>query len=176
VTVPGPSNRPVVSSVSDGTVTVREGGKVICVMTVVAGKGTCKVSAGSFPIGTSKLTGTYTGSGYKTSQSRPLNLTVTQATTTVALTVTPGKVTYGQEQAARVAVRVATKSGGTPTGTVRVTSGATTVCVIKLSGGAGTCTLAATKLPAGSHSLVAIYFGDKLHSGSSTEQNLTVAG
>lgn len=63
--------------VSGGTVTVREGTKVICVMKVVNGKGTCKVPAKTIGVGTKALVGEYQGAGYRKSQSQPLSVTVT---------------------------------------------------------------------------------------------------
>ena len=57
--------------VSHGTVTVREGNKVVCVMTVVNGKGTCKVPAAKFGIGFHTVVGEYTGAGYRNARSAP---------------------------------------------------------------------------------------------------------
>jgi Bacterial Ig-like domain (group 3) len=53
-----------------GTVTVKAGNKVICVMTVKAGKGTCKVSTADYKPGTVRFDASYSGSaGYKPSHS-----------------------------------------------------------------------------------------------------------
>lgn len=68
--------------VSHGTVTVREGNKVICVMTVVNGKGTCKVPAAKIGgVGTHTVVGEYTGAGYGSAKSRPVPVTVQPAAT-----------------------------------------------------------------------------------------------
>lgn len=68
--------------VSHGTVTVREGNTVICVMTVVNGTGTCKVPAAKIGgVGTHTVVGEYTGSGYRNSVSQPVPVTVQPATT-----------------------------------------------------------------------------------------------
>jgi hypothetical protein len=68
--------------VSHGTVTVREGNKVICVMTVVNGKGTCKVPAAKIGgVGTHSVVGEYTGAGYGSAKSTPLPVTVEPAAT-----------------------------------------------------------------------------------------------
>ena len=50
-----------------GTVTVRSGGKVVCVITLDKnGTGTCKVGTGSYPPGKVTFTGTYDGgAGFK---------------------------------------------------------------------------------------------------------------
>ena len=164
---------------SGGTVTVKQGNKVICIMTVANGKGTCKVPAKNFGVGTSQIYASYSGGG-KTSKSKPVPMTVTRATTVTALTITPAKVSYADEQAGHLTVKVAGAHGGTPTGTVTVTSGPITVCLIKVSavagGGAqGSCALPARKLAAGSRPLTASYPGDHWYVGSgSAAKTLTV--
>ena len=57
--------------VTHGTVTVREGNKVICVMKVVNGKGTCKVPATQFGVGFHTVVGEYSGAGYQNARSVP---------------------------------------------------------------------------------------------------------
>lgn len=165
---------------SQGTVTVKQGNKVICVMTVVNGKGTCQVPAAKFGMGTSRVYASYSDNGKDASRSRPVSMTVTPAPTVTALTITPAEVTYGKEQAARLSVKVTGAHGGTPTGTVKVTSGRVTACLIKLTavkgGGAqGGCTLAAARLAAGARPLTAVYAGDHWYRGSvSSNKTLTV--
>jgi hypothetical protein len=62
--------------VSGGTVTVKQGNKVICVIQVVNGKGTCKVPATRFGVGTSAVVGEYSGPGYPKSKSQPVSVNV----------------------------------------------------------------------------------------------------
>jgi hypothetical protein len=137
------------------------------------------VPAKNFGVGTSQIYGTYSGGG-QTSRSNSVSMTVTRATTATALTITPVKVTYGKEQAGHLSVKVTGSHGGTPTGTVKVTSGVTTVCVIKLAaapgGGAqGGCAPAPTALAAGAVPLRASYDGDHWYAGSaSASKTLTV--
>jgi Bacterial Ig-like domain (group 3) len=51
-----------------GTVTVKAGNKVVCVMTIKAGKGTCKVSTKKYPPGSLRFDASYSGGpGYKPS-------------------------------------------------------------------------------------------------------------
>jgi hypothetical protein len=51
-----------------GTVTVKDGNKVVCVMTITAGKGTCKVSTKNYAPGTLRFDASYSGGpGYKPS-------------------------------------------------------------------------------------------------------------
>ena len=78
---------------------------------------------------------------------------------TTALSLSAARVTYGREQAERLAVTVTPQYGGTPGGTVTVKSGTTTVCVITLASGKGSCTLTASKLRTGTYTLVAAYPG-----------------
>ncbi len=163
--------------VKSGTVTVKEGKKVLCVMTVVNGKGTCQVASSTVGIGDNAIVGHYSGSGYKPGQSQPVYLSVVKATTSVALSVSSAKVTYGHEQVARVTVRVTAAHAGVPTGSVLVGYGSTIVCTIKLSHGAGSCTLGARQLKAGTRQLSASYPGDKVHYGSGSRTvKITVVG
>lgn len=165
---------------SGGTVTVRQGNKVICVMTVVNGTGTCKVPARKFGVGTSQVSASYAGSGNLNGKSGPVSMTVATAPTTTALTLSPAKVSYGSEQAGRLSVKVTAAYGGTPTGTVKVTSGGTTACLITLApakgGGAqGGCALPAKTLAVGARPLTAIYAGDHWYRGSvSANKTLTI--
>jgi hypothetical protein len=58
---------------ANGTVTVRSGGKVVCVMVIKDGKGTCTVSTKDYKPGSVSFVGTYSGSsGFKSSVSKPL--------------------------------------------------------------------------------------------------------
>jgi hypothetical protein len=165
--------------VAGGTVTVKQGNKVICIMTVSNGKGTCQVPATSFGVGTSQIYASYSDKGKNGAQSRPVSVTVAQAGTTTTLSVTPPKVTYGNEQASHLAVTVAGLHGGTPSGMVKVTSGGITACVIKLSpakgGATGSCALAAKALAIGARPLTATYLGDHWYGiSASPGQMLTV--
>jgi hypothetical protein len=62
---PGGSNLPGAT----GTVTVRSGGKVICVMAIKDGKGTCTMSTKGYAPGTVNLSAAYSGdSAHKSSR------------------------------------------------------------------------------------------------------------
>lgn len=160
--------------VKNGTVTVREGSTILCVMTVVNGKGTCKVSANKIGIGTTQLTGTFTGKGYNGSSTQ-ITYSVTPASTATTLTLSPATVSYGSEPAEHLSVRVTSPAGGTPTGSVAVKYQGLAVCTIRLSGAKGSCTLPAKRIPAGTASLTAIYAGDHWYRGSvSATVKLTV--
>jgi major membrane immunogen (membrane-anchored lipoprotein) len=67
---PGGADRLPAKGTLTGTVTVKVGGKVVCVMTVKAGKGTCKVSTADYKPGVVQFDATYSGAaGYKSSHS-----------------------------------------------------------------------------------------------------------
>jgi hypothetical protein len=104
--------------------------------------------------------------------------------TSSVLALSGAKVTYGDEQAERVSVTVSAETSATPSGTVTVNSGTTVVCGnIELSAGQASCTVAATKLPAGTWHLTASYSGSTyldssspgLAPSTSAAQTLTVA-
>ena len=70
----GASGRP-----ATGTVVVKRGNKVVCVIKLTAGRGSCKASTKNYPPGTVAFTGTYSGgSGFKPSKATA-NLKLTPA-------------------------------------------------------------------------------------------------
>jgi hypothetical protein len=70
----GASARPVT-----GTVVVKKGNKVVCVIKLTAGRGSCHVSTKDYAAGTVTFTGTYTGGdGFKPSKATA-NLTLKPA-------------------------------------------------------------------------------------------------
>jgi hypothetical protein len=74
------SAAPAAGLTANGTVTVRSGGKVVCVMTIKDGKGTCKVSTKGYKPGTLSFVGTYSGSrGLKPSTSKPISVPLVKA-------------------------------------------------------------------------------------------------
>lgn len=168
---PGASRLPAA-----GTVTVKAGGKVVCVMTVKAGKGTCTVNTAHYAPGTLKFSASYGGGGFKPSVSSA-SLVLRRATSKTRLALSTTRVSYGHEQAERLTVRVVPQFAGTPAGTVTVRAGRTAVCVITLASGSGSCALPARKLPAGSYRLIAGYPGSAGFAASaSAAQPLVVAG
>jgi hypothetical protein len=158
-----------------GTVTVKAGNKVVCVITLKGSTGTCKVNTAAYPPGTLKFTGTYSGGAGFRSSAGSANLRLLRATSKTVLALSAAKVVYGHEQAERLSVRVVPQFSGTPAGKVTVKSGSAVVCVITLAHGAGSCVLTATKLAPGSHPLVAGYSGSASFAPSaSVKQTLTV--
>jgi hypothetical protein len=95
-----------------------------------------------------------------------------------ALMLSPAQVVFGKTPAAQVSVTV---TPSTASGTVSVTAQpakgrAISLCDIPLTSGQGTCAPAATRLAAGTYSLVAVYPGSPTLLGSaSSPQTLTVS-
>jgi hypothetical protein len=144
-----------------GTVSVRAGGIVACVLTLRGGTGSCALPAARLGAGSLRLTATYGGGpGLAPSTSAAAALVVRKAPTRAALALSASSVTYGHEQSERLTVVVSPRYRGVPGGRVTVKAGNVTVCVITLSGGTGNCTLPARALARGSYSLVAHYPGN----------------
>jgi hypothetical protein len=81
--------------------------------------------------------------------------TVTPATTNTALKLTK-KVIFGSKTAADFTA-TATATGVILPGSVTVFAGTTALCTADLSGGVAACTLTATQLPIGVHTVKAVY-------------------
>jgi hypothetical protein len=169
VTVTSPGGTP------SGTVYVNSNVDTVCTITLQGGTGSCTLSATQLPLGTESLTAWYSGvTGFYPSVSPSVALPVSKVPATTALSLSSSKVTYGDEQAEKVSVAVASP-GGTPSGTVTVRSGSATVCTITLGSGKGSCTLSAKKLPVGTHAWVASYSGSSdFTSSTSASKSLTV--
>jgi Big-like domain-containing protein len=98
-----------------------------------------------------------------------------QIQTTTSLSLSAATVTFGQEQAGQISVKVTAASGGTPRGVVTVTADKATVCLIILGSGTGSCRLTPKGLRPGSYALTARFFGGLGFAGSaSTPATLTV--
>lgn len=97
-----------------------------------------------------------------------------EAPTTTALRVSTAAVPYGDEGAEHLSVAVASKSVGTPNGTVTILQGATTICTITLLSGKGGCALPTARFAAGRHSLTASYHGATQFLSSSSGAEVVV--
>jgi hypothetical protein len=94
---------------------------------------------------------------------------------TVALTASAPKVTYGAEQSETLTATASSAAGGTPTGTVTVTGPTgSTPCTITLANGTGTCTLTARQFPAGTDRLTATYGGNVTYLPANGTTTVTV--
>jgi pectin methylesterase-like acyl-CoA thioesterase len=125
-------------------------------------------TSSGLPVGTHKLTWTYSGdSNFVGSTSSSYTLTVSAAPTVT--TISGSGVTYGQ--AASIVANV-TSSAGTPSGNVTLTVDGTTMVMQALAG--GTTTFSITGLTAGSHSITASYAGGGNYAASTTSTALSV--
>ena len=94
--------------------------------------------------------------------------------TRTVLRLSVARARFGQEQAVRITVKVASLTGGTPGGQVAVTAGKTTVCVITLKAAKGNCALAAKKLRPGKYQLLATYRGSTVYARSAAVKKTLV--
>ena len=117
-----------------GSVTIKESATTLCVITLSAAKGSCRLSPKKLKVGTYRLVATYGGStNFKHSASVKETLTVVKASSKTALKLSNAKLTYGDEQVEHLSVTVSPEFAGlTPTGTVTVKESTTTLCVITL--------------------------------------------
>ncbi len=148
----------------------------LCTVTLTAGAGSCAISAPTLLAvsSTNPVVATYTGdANYSGSVSSitPVNLAITQASTTTNVSVIPTGVIYGSEHVALITATVAPAYAGTPSGTVAVTAtpvgGGTSVAICAITLPASTCTPADTALPAGiTYSLSGAFSGNSNFSSS----------
>ena len=160
-----------------GQVIVASGATTLCKITLAAGTGSCAPTAAKFAAGLVKVTASYRGSfAFGASLSAPAAFTVVKAGTTTSLRLSAARVTYGQEQAEKLALAVSPRHGDGVAGRVAVKVGRTTVCVITVKSDSGGCILTAKELPAGTYRLTATYRGSTDYASSaSAKETLVVA-
>ncbi|ROS26178.1 Ig-like domain-containing protein [Cellulomonas sp. PhB150] len=157
-----------VTPAAAGTVTFRDGTRVVGSAAVKAGKATTSVALG---VGTHALTATFVSSAenWAGSSSASVSVTVAKVTSRTALRVAPTKVTYGSAAKATVTVT------GTASGTVAIRDGKKRIATGRLAAGKVTVTLPRT-LAVGKHALSAVYAGSTTVAGSSSSAaSVTVA-
>jgi hypothetical protein len=109
----------------------------------------------------------------------PLHVTLKgtgeRAASTPLLSLSKASITYGSEQLERFSAAVSSHAPGTPTGKVAVRAGTLTLCTITLTSGKGSCSASSKALPAGRHTITAVYAGDINYlSSTSPSKTLTV--
>jgi hypothetical protein len=143
-----------------GDAVVRAGTLTLCAVTLAGGAGRCSPAPGALAAGSHQVVVTYEGGdGYSPSSSAVRTLSVAKAATTVTLTLSLARLTYGDEQAERVSVVVSPRYAGLPGGTVTIRAGGVALCSAPLAGGRGSCAPEAKALRSGTWSVVAAYGG-----------------
>jgi hypothetical protein len=147
-----------------GTVVLSNGSYSSAATTLSAGSATIKIPAGSLAVGSDMLTATYTpdssSSSVYTSASGSGSVTVTTLPLlNPSVTVTPASSSITTAQSLQVTIAVS-GSGGTPTGSVVLSSGSYTSATTTLSAGSASITIPAGSLAAGTDTLSATYTPD----------------
>jgi hypothetical protein len=153
-------------------------GAASCTATLVpsasGGSGTCTIANTALPVGSYTASATYGGDADLLASAAPgaTGFSVTNDSSTTALSALPTPATYGNESATTFTVSVATGNGeAIPASgeTVAVDVG-TASCTATLAptapGGSGTCAIGNTDLPVGSYTASATYGGDGDLNGS----------
>ncbi|MBU3867617.1 Ig-like domain-containing protein [Streptomyces sp. 4503] len=155
-----------------GTVTFTIAGGPTLTGTLDATGQAC-VTTIAIPVGTHAVTATYAGNTGVAGSSASGSITVGQAASTTALTITPASPVCGQS--VTLCAQVTTTSPGTcaPTGTVTFTiaGGPTLTGTLNASGQACVTTSA---IPVGAHGVTASYGGNAGVAGSSASGSVTV--
>ncbi len=151
-----------------GTVTFKDGGSVIGTAPL-NGSGQAALSYGALGAGAHTITAEYGGDAvYGASTSAPFSQTVSQGSSTTALTASANPSAFGQSVTFTASV---SGTGATATGTVTFKDGATPLGTGTLNG-SGQATFATAALSVGGHAITAVYGGDSNFT-TSTSPTLT---
>ena len=121
--------------------------KTLCTITLVSGRGPCRLSARELALGTLYLVATYSGSKLYLASTKVAKLVVGGPTATSSvLRLSHLTGNYGAEQLVRISVTTTTRRAGSPAGTVAIREGSRVLCTIVLSNDAGSCRLSANQL------------------------------
>jgi hypothetical protein len=144
-----------------GTVTVRNAGRILCRPTLEQGVATCVLTRTQLPAGNHNVVADYAGTtSLVPSASEPSTLDVAKAVTTSALSLSHSTARYGGEKSVQFAARVTVGTDLPPAGgQVVILSGSHRLCAINLVRGKGSCSLTASELSVGRHSISARYEG-----------------
>ncbi|MEU9965566.1 beta strand repeat-containing protein [Streptomyces malaysiensis] len=167
VTVASPS-----TCTPTGTVTFTVAGGPTLTGTLDATGQAC-VTTSAIPVGTHAVTATYGGDTGVAGSSASGSVTVGQAASTTALTITPASPVCGQSVTLCAQVTTTPPGTCTPTGTVTFTvaGGPTLTGTLNATGQACVTTSA---IPVGTHAVTATYGGDTGVAGSSASGSVTV--
>ncbi|GAA0641852.1 hypothetical protein GCM10009548_02690 [Streptomyces malaysiensis subsp. malaysiensis] len=131
------------------------------------------VTTSDIPVGTHTVTATYAGDGDVMGSTATTPVTVNQASSTTALTITPPSPSCGQSVTLCAQVTTTPPGTCTPTGTVTFTvaGGPTLTGTLDATGQACVTTSA---VPVGTHAVMATYSGDTGVAGSGDTGSVTV--
>jgi hypothetical protein len=159
-TVTGPGGTPT------GTVTFMDGTKKLGSSTLSGGS--ASLTYASLTAGTHNVTAVYGGDTmFLGSTSAPVTETVTKATSTTQLTVSPPTSTYGQTVTLTAVVSIVPPGGGVPGGTITFRDGTKSLGTARLNS-SGVATLQTSALSVGTHNLTAVWGGDSNNFGSTS--------
>jgi hypothetical protein len=158
------------SPVTSGTVTFTDGSTTLTGTAQLGTNGTATFMTSSLPLGLQSLSASYNVTpNFASSPSQSINLTVTQATTTTTLAVSPtGSAAYGQ--LVTLTAAVTPNSSGISSGSVTFYDGTNVLQSGVALNSSGQAIYATAALSVGSHSLSAMYTGtvDYLSSNSTS--------
>jgi len=112
------------------------------------------------------VTATYSGSEHFNAGLDSLTQTVGKVGTATAVTLTPASSTYGDTVSLTAQVTPASNAYGVVGGTVSFVEGTTTLATAPVSNNAATVQIGG--LPAGTHSITAVYSGSNVFAGSTS--------
>lgn len=151
----------VSASAATGTVQFFDGGNSLG--TFPLSGGSASLTTATLTVGAHSITASYSGdANFAGSTSSAITQTVTQASTTTALTSSLNPSTFGQQVTFTATVSPALG----PTGTVQFFDGATSLGTVVLS--AGSASLTTATLTAVTHSITASYSGNATYGGSTS--------
>lgn len=139
-----------------GSVSFTDGATVLCSAAGLVGGGnspTATCATNTLNAGTHTIQVVYSGDTNNVTANTTITQDVTQATSVVTLSSSPGIVVVGS-----TVVFTAAVGGISPTGSIVFTDGATVLGTVPLSG--GTATLSTSSLALGHHTITAAYSGD----------------
>ena len=163
------------SSMPSGTVRIGESRVTLCTITLSSGAGSCDLGATQLSAGRYRIVAAYRGGKSIARSVAPASLTVVKAATSTAFKLSATTLAYGDEQAENMTVTVSPQyPGPAPTGTVTIRGSSVLLCTITLTAGSGSCSLPATQLALGTHTIFATYHGNRSLARSIIGASLTV--
>jgi large repetitive protein len=157
-----------------GTVTFKVNGATIGSPVTLNSSGVASTTFSETSANTYTLSAAYSGDSNYAPDTVSESLIVTTVKLPVQVNLVPAVNPLSTCGGVSLLVQVASASGGGPTGTVQLKSGASTLTSATLSN--GSATLSASGLAPGPHSFIASYSGDSLHDpATSAPLSLTIA-